>query len=182
MNTYTLKGHTISIKPIKSAYDRKAVLFANTITEALKQLGVHRDDISIETRIRGNSNEAAVVEFWTQGHYLRVSYALTKRFVDNLQVIKQVIQKEVDEVIKGEKTMHEFLETFTENSSRKEISKEVKTAKKTLGLSEDEDDMAIINKKYRELAQLYHPDAGGSMEEFQKINKAHKLIKKEMGG
>lgn len=181
METLLVKGHTIKIKVTKSAYDRKAVLFANNIVESLKKLKIPRDDVSIETRIQGNKNEPAVLEFWTQGHYLRFSFSRTKRFIDNLYIIKELIRIEVDEVISGKKSMHEFIETFTETSNRKEISKELKKAKETLGLLEDEKDLDKITLAYRTLAKKHHPDAGGEMAEFQKINQAHKLIKKEMG-
>ena len=38
-----------------------------------------------------------------------------------------------------------------------------------------------IKKQYRYLSKKRHPDLGGDIKEFQKVNKAHKLIKKEMG-
>ena len=181
METLSVKGHEIKLKRTKSAYHRHVVLFANKIVEELKQLGFPRDDISIETRIPGNKNEPAVVEFWGKNEYLRFSFSRTKRFVDNLYIIKELIHIEVEEVLSGRKTMHQFIETFSEKGDRKEISKELKNAKLTLGLDEDEDDLDKINNAYRDLAKKHHPDAGGDMNEFQKINKAHKLIKKEMG-
>ena len=63
----------------------------------------------------------------------------------------------------------------------KEIANELKEAKNVLGLDSTESDITIINKAYRNLARDHHPDLGGDLDEFKKINKAHKLIKKEMG-
>lgn len=177
-----VKGHEIEVKVTKSAYDRKAVLFANNIIDELKKLGITRDDVEIKTNIIGNRDVPAVIEFWGDGHYCRFSYSMTKRFIDNLYVIMELIKIEVNEVLIGRKQILEFYQTFTEDGDRKTISKDLAAAKIVLGLSEDEKNLDIINAAYKKLAKEHHPDMnGGSMEEFQKINKAHKLIKKEMG-
>ena len=94
----------------------------------------------------------------------------------------ELIKLEVAMVLGGKKELLEFYQTFTEDSNRKTIGKDIAEAKKVLGLNEDEKDLDKINLAYKRLAKEHHPDMeGGSMEEFQKINKAHKLIKKEMG-
>lgn len=181
MSTVKVKGHEIEVKITKSGYDRKAVLYANSIVEELKKLNIPRDDVEIKTNILGNKNFPATVEFWSDGHYLRMSYTMTKRFIDNLYVILELIKLEVNEVLNGRKHISEFYQTFSEDSSRKEIKKELNAAKKALGLDEDEKDVDTINQVYKKLARSSHPDLGGNLEEFQEINKAHKLIKKEMG-
>jgi hypothetical protein len=181
MSTVSVKGHEIEIKITKSNYDRKAVLFANNIIEELKKLNITRDDIEIKTNILGNKNIPATIEFWAQGHYMRFSYSMAKRFIDNLYVIQKVIEIEVNEVLIGKKEMLEFFHTFSEDTKSKDISKELKIAKQELGLDENENDIDKINVEYKKLARKHHPDMGGNLEEFQKINKAHKLIKKQMG-
>lgn len=181
MSNIIVKGHKIKVRITKAAYDRKAVLFANNIIEELKKLGIPRDDVKIETNILGNKNIPAAVEFWADRQFLRFSYSLTKRFIDNLFVINQLIKLEVEEVLTGKKNINEFYHTFAVDSSRKEITKDLNEAKKTLGLDESETDLEKINLSYKKLARKHHPDLGGNLEEFQKINKAHKLIKKEMG-
>lgn len=180
-NIFSVKGHEIELKITKSAYDRKAIMFANSIVEELNKLNIVRDDIEIKTNILGSKNIPATLEFWAQGHYLRFSYTLTKRFIDNLYIIKELVRIEVDEVLKGKKDLLEFFQTFAGESNRKEITKELINAKKILKLDENEHDLEVINKAYKKLAREHHPDLGGSMEEFQNINKAHKFIKKEMG-
>ncbi|NCC70875.1 J domain-containing protein [bacterium] len=181
MNIVKVKGHEIEVKITKSAYDRKAVLYANNIIEELKKLNIPRDDIVIKTNILGNKNFPAEIEFWADRHYLRFSYSMTKRFIDNLYVIMELIKLEVNEVLSGKKDFIEFIQTFTVESDRKEIGNDLKKAKNTLGLEENETDVDKINQRYKKLAREHHPDLGGNLEEFQKINKAHKLIKKEMG-
>jgi hypothetical protein len=181
MTTYSVKGHEIEGKITKSAYDRKVVLFANNIIDELKKLNINRDDIEIKVNVLGNKNVPAVIEFWAQGHYGRFSYSVTKRFVDNMYIIMELVKLEVAEVLEGKKQMSEFFHTFESEGDRKEISKDIDEAKRTLGVKEDEKDLEVINKAYKKLAREHHPDAGGDLEEFKKVNKAHKLIKKEMG-
>ena len=54
-------------------------------------------------------------------------------------------------------------------------------ARKLLGVDENEGDFDLIARKYKALARKFHPDMeGGDNEMFQKINAAHKLIKKEL--
>jgi len=181
MKKLVVKGHEIPVKITKSACDRKAVLFANNIVDELKKLNIPRDDVKIETNILGGKNFPATLEFWAGGHYLRFSYSMTKRFIDNLYMIQELIKLEVAEVLDGKKEILDFYSTFSEDGNRKEISKDLNKAKVVLGLDESETDVDVINKAYKKLARTSHPDLGGSLDEFQKINKAHKLIKKQMG-
>ena len=181
MTSVMVNGHDIEIKMTKAACDRKSVLFANSIIDELRKLNVSRDDVEIDVSILGSKNLPAKVEFWVEGHYLRFSYSMAKRFIDNLYVIKELIRIEVNEVLTGNKEFSEFVQMFSADSGRKEIGKELRNAKTTLGIDENENDVMIINKAYKSLAKAHHPDMGGSIEDFQKVNKAHKLIKKEMG-
>ena len=181
MVKYTVKGHQIEGKVTKAGYERKAVIFANNIVDELKKVGVARHQIDIKTNILGNKNYPATIEFWGGGHYLRFSYAMTKRFIDNLYIISKVIELEVKEVQDGTKNLHDFFHVFAEDGNRKDIAKDLIQAKKDLGLDEDEQNLEVIDKTYKKLARAAHPDLGGSLEEFQKVNKAHKLIKKHMG-
>ncbi len=181
MNKVLVKGHSIVIKDIKSSFDRKAVLFVNNIVEDLNKINVIRDDINVKIERPANRKAPATLEFWTQKKYLRFSYSLAKRFIENLYVVMELIRLEVEEVNDGKKTIDEFLNSFSEDLDRKEIDKELKKAKLTLGLDENETDVEKIDKGYKILAKSHHPDMGGDIEEFQKINKAHKLIKKHMG-
>jgi len=180
MTQLNVKGHSIKLKITKTGYSRKAVLFANNIVDELKKLDIIRDDIKIKTNTIGNTNFPATIEFWSRGYYSRFSYALTNRFIDNLYVIKELIRLEVLDVLEGRKDLHSFFQTFT-SENRKELNKELKVAKNLLGLDEEENDITKINLAYKKLARKSHPDLGGDMDTFQEINKAHKLIKKEMG-
>ena len=104
MNVFSVKGHEIKVKVTKAGYARKSVVFANNIVEELKKLNIIRDDIKIETNILGNKNLPATIEFWADGHYLRFSFSMTKRFIDNLYIIMKLVEIEVNEVLTKKKT------------------------------------------------------------------------------
>lgn len=176
-----VKGHEIVVRVTKAGYDRKSILYVNTIVQELKKLNIQRDDIEVKTNVLGNKDIPAVLEFWADGHYLRFTYSMTKRFIDNLYVIMELIKLEVNDVLTGKINLNEFYHRFTQEDNPKEINNKLKEAKSILGLGASEADIEVINKAYRNLAKSHHPDLGGDLNEFKKINKAHKLIKKEMG-
>lgn len=182
MQTYTIKGHEIPLKVTKTGCNRKAVQLVNSIVTSLKQIGVVRDDIEVSIPPLANRQSPAVLEFWLNRYYCRCSYSKALRFIDNLYLITQLIEIEVQEVISGKKDIHEFYSMFNESKSdMKTLNKSLHEAKALLGLEENEKNIEVINLAYKKLARKHHPDLGGDVEEFQKINKAHKLILKEMG-
>ncbi len=68
-----------------------------------------------------------------------------------------------------------------EFSEDDDLSEKLMDARKVLGVGTDEKDFELISKKYKDLARKHHPDMPeGDHEMFQKINTAHKLIKKEL--
>lgn len=182
METFVVKGHEIPLKITKTGCNRKAVQLVNSIVADLKLIGVVRDDIEVEIPTLANRISPAVLEFWLNRQYCRFSYSKAKRFVDNLYLISKLINLEVREVVEKRKDIHEFYSMFNESKSdMKALDKSLNEAKLLLGVEENEDDIDTINLAYKKLARKHHPDLGGSMEEFQKVNKAHKLIRKEMG-
>ncbi|MCH8520032.1 MAG: J domain-containing protein [Nanoarchaeota archaeon] len=182
MQTYTVKGHEIALKVTKTGCNRKATQLVNSIVTSLKQIGVVRDDIEVVIPPLANRIEPAVLEFWLNRYYCRFSYSRANRFIDNLYLISKLIEIEVEEVISGKKDIQEFYSMFNESKSdMKKLDKSINEAKVLLGVSESEKDVEVINLAYKKLARKHHPDLGGDIEEFQRINQAHKLILKEMG-
>jgi hypothetical protein len=59
-------------------------------------------------------------------------------------------------------------------------SSELKIACVTLGVSEC-DAWSVIEERYKALARINHPDAGGSNLEMQRINCAYDILKREHG-
>ena len=182
METFTVKGHEIPLKITKTGCNRKAVQLVNSIVADLKLIGVVRDDVEVEIPTLANRISPAVLEFWLNRHYCRFSYSKAKRFVDNLYLISKLITNEVREVVENRKDIYEFYSMFNETKSEmKALDKSLSDAKLLLGLEKREDNIDTINLAYKKLARKHHPDLGGDIEEFQNINKAHKLILKEMG-
>ena len=58
---------------------------------------------------------------------------------------------------------------------------ERKDARKLLGIDSDSLDLELVDKKYKELAKKVHPDTPtGDTEQFKMINRAHKILKREL--
>lgn len=173
-----VKGYEFELKIVKSGYDRRAVQYANNIIDSLKKIGLTADDVSVPTNILGNKNIAGFAEWYYDGHHLQYRYSGQKRFIDNLFVISKVIELEINEIINKTKTAQDFIYDFTEEKDAKETRN---NAREILELDEKENDLETINIKYKELARKYHPDMpNGNLEKFQALNKAHKILKKEL--
>ncbi len=89
----------------------------------------------------------------------------------------KVIELEVKEVLEERKSEDDFIRTFSEEDDFKEARTK---ARETLGLNPSEEDIEIINKAYKFLAKKHHPDLGGDIEKFQEVNRAHKILKREL--
>jgi len=173
------KGYEFELKTVTSGYDRKAVLYANNICDSLKKLGLTPDDVKVTIDILGNKNLPAFAEWYFDGHHLQYRYGGTNRFIDNLQIISRVIEMEVNELVLGKKTVADFVYDFTEEKDVKETRN---NAREILGVDPKENNLEVINKKFKELSRELHPDMpNGDLDKFQALNKAHKLLKKELG-
>ena len=73
-----------------------------------------------------------------------------------------------------------FSKTFHHFNEDQDIEKQRVEAREILGVEKDCLDLEVINAKYKNLAKNHHPDAGGDQEMFKKINRAHKMLKKEL--
>ncbi len=178
MSTIKIKGYEIVPLIIKDSFDRRAVQYKNKIIETLKKIGLKEDHIDIELQPSAFKSGPASAAWYMDGHHLYYSYKLAKKFVENLYIVFKVIDLEVNALLAGQKTVEEFMSEFSEDP---EVEKTRKEARKVLGLDDDVVDMKIIDERYKELAKKNHPDVtGGDTEEFKKINKAHKILKREL--
>jgi nitrogenase subunit NifH len=178
MTRITVKGHEFNELVIRDSYDRRALLFKNNIVESLKKVGVDEDDIDVSLQRNARMKGDAFASWYFDGRNMYLSYKLLNKFVENLYVISKVIEMEIKSLLNKEMTSEEFVEHFREE---KDIEKMRKEAREILGVDEDCMDIELINQKYKQLAKEHHPDAGGEMEEFKKINHAHKMLKRELG-
>jgi len=178
MAQVTLKGHTFSVPTITNSFSRRAQFFANKITESLGLLDIVSDAVEVEFDVIGFKKAPASVEWYMDGHFLFYKYDQCTKCVDNLAVISKMIELEVNQVVHGQKSRMDFLREFMADEDHEKQKKE---ARVLLGLAENESDMAVIDKKYKDLAKAAHPDMpGGDAEKFKALNKAHKLLRKEL--
>lgn len=175
--TKRIRGFDISITPVKDATPRRAQQFKSKLIGAFAVLDLHKDNIEIPLERLAQKKAPASITWYMEGHRLYYSYD-NGRFIDNLHVVLQVIQHELQSLIAAEKSLEEFLRSFSEDD---DVLEQRQEARKTLGLDDNEKDMAVIDKRYKDLAKAAHPDmATGSVEEFKRINNAHKILKREL--
>jgi len=168
MATINLKMHEFAAFNRKGYSARKAMQFKNSIISNLKKLGVREDDIEVPLE--------TVASWYQEGHHLHYSYKKSD-FIENLYTVSKVIELETNDLLDHKKTKEEFIAEFTEDE---DVETQRKEARKTLGVDENCLDLDEINKKYKGLAKEHHPDIGGNTEEFKTINKAHKMLKREL--
>lgn len=173
-----IKGHNIEEPDIRNSFGRRAIQIKNKIIQILKPLGVHRDSITVKLELITQKNAPAIVSWYFDGRNLKYSYSLMPRFIDNLYIIDKVLELEVERLLSDEITTNQFVHEFSEDDN---LSEQRALARKTFDVSTEEKDFEVISKKYKALAKKYHPDmSGGDNLMFQKINAAHKLLKKEL--
>lgn len=178
MNMVKIKGNEIEAPSIKNSFERRAIQIQNSIIHTLKPLGIERDNVKIPMEKIPQKKFPASVSWYFEGRNLKYSYSLMPRFVENLYIIDKVLKIEVEKFLSEEITLDQFTHEFSEDD---DLSEQLLEARKTLGVDPDERDFELISKKYKELAKKCHPDMPeGDHLTFQKINAAHKLIRKEL--
>jgi hypothetical protein len=173
-----IKGHEIDPVVARNSFERRTLQYKNKIKASLRKVGVREDDVEVPLERFAIRNVPGSATFWLGNHRLYYSYARSKRFVDNLYVVQKLIELEVDEVLSGKKSEQEFCDAFTED---KDVEDQRKEARELIGVSEHCVDLNEINLKYKKLAMKCHPDMPtGDHEKFQSLNRAHKLLKREL--
>ncbi len=171
------KGHEFETFIVDS-FSRRAIQFMNHIIAALNALGVPESQLDVPMEKFALKKAPASVLWFMDGHRMYYSYEAAPKFVENLYVVSKVIALEVDAVIHKRKTMQDFISEFSEEEDVEEQRKE---ARELLGVSHDTKDLDAINKKYKALAKEHHPDVStGSLTKFKAINRAHKILKREL--
>jgi len=173
-----IKGNEIEEPNIRDSFDRRAIKIQNNIMATLRQLEIHRDDVGMKMERNTRLKAPASVSWYFEGRNLKYSYSLMPKFIENLHVIDKVLEAEVDKLFAEEITLDQFQREFSEDDN---LGEQLIEARKTLGVDETEVDFEVISKSYKALAKKHHPDMeNGDHLIFQKINAAHKLIKKEL--
>lgn len=178
METIKIKGHDIKFIPAKDNFNRRALQYKNKLITSLGELGVKRDQVDLELDGYCGRDAKASVTWFFEGHRMYYEVATQSRYVDNLFLVSQLIEKEVHLVMDGKKPMTEFTIEFTEDE---DVHDERKAAREFFGLEHSHKDMTEINKKYKDLARTLHPDTPtGNVEKFKELNHHHKILKREL--
>ncbi|MCX6803330.1 MAG: J domain-containing protein [Candidatus Diapherotrites archaeon] len=178
METLKIKGHSIHFTPAKDSFNRRALQYKNKLITTLGRLGVIRDDVELELDGYCGRDAKAMVTWYYAGHRMQYEHTKQKKFVDNLNIITQLIEKEVELVLSEKKPLEEFIAEFAEDE---DVHDERKEAREFFGLEHDHKDIHEINKRYKEMAKTLHPDMPtGDVEKFKKLNHAHKILKREL--
>lgn len=173
-----VKGHEITLMPIRDSFSRRAQKFKNNIIENLRKIGLTADDVELELERVAIKNVPASVTWYLEGHVLFYEFKKCAKYVENLYVVSKVIEAEVAEVLSGEKSIQQFCLHFSESD---DVDSERKQARIDLGVSEDEMNWKVIDKAYKKLSLRHHPDMpDGDHERFQEVNKAHKILRREL--
>ncbi len=171
-----VRAYELQSFDLKQASSRKALQLKNTIIATLKKLGVSEDFITVKEEAVAIKRAPASVSWYMEGQNLYYSYT-PLRYIENLYIVSQVLEREAQAVLSGEKSASDFCLGFMED---KEVEEQRKRARSLLGVSFDCYDFELISKKYKDLSKMHHPDMGGDLEMFQEINNAHKTLKREL--
>ncbi|MBI2542381.1 J domain-containing protein [Candidatus Woesearchaeota archaeon] len=173
-----IKGHEFDAVAARDSFHRRAVQYSNKIIETLRKIGLTEDDIDVPVEAAAMKKSPASATWYLEGYRLHYSYGAGERFVDNLYVVFKVIGLEVAALLNGEKSINDFIGEFSED---KDVKKQREEARDVLGIKHDVTDMEVIDKKYKELARQHHPDMeGGNTDTFKAINRAHKILRREL--
>lgn len=172
-----IQGYDFRQIKVKDSYHRRAEQYKNKIITLLRVFGLTEDDIDVPLE-RIPMKKAEARASWYMWHdHLFFSYNGSDKFVENLAMVAQVIEKFINLLVEQEITKEEFLKIFAEDI---DIAEQRKDARKTLGLEEDLMDFDIMRRKYKQLSKELHPDMpNGDTERFKQINRAHKILQKE---
>jgi len=173
-----IKGHEVEVLAMRTSSNRRALQFKNKIIETLKLVGIKKDEVEIPLESVARKKAKSSVTWYSKNNRMYYSNNSQQTFIENLYLCMSLIEIEVKKVLSGEKTIREFENEFEEDHSVEDRRKE---AREFLGVDHDTHDLEIIDKKYKELAKELHPDKPtGSTDEFKKLNRAHKILKREL--
>ncbi len=178
MTVINIKGRDYSPVTLKDSYDRRAQQYFNNIVASLRSAGLSDNDIDMEIEPTAFRNLPASASWWMNDRRCHYSYAGRTKYAENLYIVSRVIDAEIQALLKDEQPIEDFVTKFAED---KDVATTRAKARETLGLSPDERDMDVINRAYKAMAKEHHPDTeNGNMDEFKRINNAHKALKREL--
>ena len=178
MTKLKIKGHEFNSIIARDSFHRRAVQNRNKIIDTLRKIGLTEDDVEVKVEPAAMKKAPASATWYFEGYRMHYSYRASGKFVDNLYVVFKVIELEVNALLNETRTVNEFISEFSED---KDVKKQREEARELLGVSHDTIDLGLIDRKYKELAKQFHPDMPtGDVEKFKAINRAHKILRREL--
>jgi len=99
-------------------------------------------------------------------------------FLSSSIIISKLIEIEINKLLDGSNSFEDFITNFREDD---DLIKKRKEARELLNLNENENNLEVIDKQFKNMAKEVHPDMeNGSAEKFKKLNEAHKILRKEL--
>ena len=160
----------------KDSFSRRAVQYTNNLLQAFKSVGLTEDDVDISQERLVIKKSPASVSWWVDDVHCNFSYSKESRFVNNLYVVSVVVSHFIHLLIQEEISLEEFIETFKE---KVDVGEQRLAAREFFDLEGDVD-MVQVNKSYKRLAKMLHPDMPtGDGAKFKELNHHHKVLKRE---
>lgn len=173
-----VKGNELDVNFNSNSSSRYATLFRNKIIFCLRKIGVSQDYIRVKEEVFPMKKAGAEVHWYVNGFNCYYSYNRQQRYVDNLQIISKLFEVETNKITEGKKSFEDFIIDFREDD---DLIQKRKEARQTLKLDENENNLEVIDKQFKQMARESHPDMeNGSTEKFKVINEAHKILRKEL--
>jgi len=173
-----IKGDEFEAVTVKDSFSRKATQFKNKIIASISRLGLTADDIDLELEPNAIKKAPASVSWYLDRQHLYYSHNSQNKYVDNLYIVFKVIDIKITGLLEDRITVEEFINEFSED---RDVAKKRREAREVLGLGHEINDIGVIDKAYKGLAKKHHPDTeNGNTEKFKEINRAHKILKREL--
>lgn len=170
-----IKGYEFNDEPVKDATYRKGIQLQNQVKKNLTKIGIDEDQIDVSDVKVVIASKKAFVSWYFDGQHYYIGYS-KKRYIDNLNLISQVIKKYCDELTQDKISIEDFLKAFKEEEDVEDLREKARNYFEL----EENFTLTELDKKYKTLAKKYHPDMNnGDTEKFKELNVMHKTLKRE---
>ena len=174
-----INGKKVTIKPTKSRFTKTAFQMSQEIYSALQKIGITKEFVDL-TLCRNplKSGEPAQISWRVNDKDFYFQCNKQDRYVDNLGVITKVIEQESYAIRNGLKTftqvMNQFVIGFEEGGEK------ILSPREIIGVDSKCNDLEYIKFKFKQKAKELHPDNGGNVNLFQKLNLSMEILEKEL--
>ncbi len=179
MATIEVNGKKVYIKPTKSTFSKTYGSMQREIFENLEKIGITKEyiDLPIPRNVL-KLDEPAMINWKVNGKEYFYQSSKQERFIDNLGVLAKVIAYESYAIRNGMKQFGQVMSQFQLGYSPD--GEKIRSPREVLGVADDMKDFEYITFRYKQKCKETHPDTGGNVEEFKKVQEAYEELKKEV--